>query len=47
MMGRPIEWDHEGVTESGRASGIDDDGALLMTIATGTLRIVSGEVRWV
>jgi BirA family biotin operon repressor/biotin-[acetyl-CoA-carboxylase] ligase len=47
MMGRPIEWDREGVTESGHAAGIDEAGALLMKTASSTLRIVSGEVRWV
>jgi biotin-(acetyl-CoA carboxylase) ligase len=46
MMGRPIEWDHDGVTESGHAAGIDEAGALLLKTASSTLRIVSGEVRW-
>ena len=47
MMDRPIEWDHDGMTESGHAAGIDEAGALLMRTASTTLRIVSGEVRWI
>jgi BirA family biotin operon repressor/biotin-[acetyl-CoA-carboxylase] ligase len=47
MMGKAIEWDHEGTTESGRAVGIDEAGALLMDTGGGIIRIVSGEVRWI
>jgi BirA family biotin operon repressor/biotin-[acetyl-CoA-carboxylase] ligase len=47
LMGRPIEWDHDGAVESGVAAGIDDYGALLMNTEGRTIRIVSGEVRWV
>jgi BirA family biotin operon repressor/biotin-[acetyl-CoA-carboxylase] ligase len=46
MMDRAIEWEHHGTVERGRASGIDETGALLMTTETGVIRIISGEVRW-
>jgi BirA family biotin operon repressor/biotin-[acetyl-CoA-carboxylase] ligase len=46
MLGKDIEWEHDGVVERGRAQGIDEAGALLMDTSAGVLRIVSGEVRW-
>lgn len=46
MLGRPVEWAHEGTVERGVADGIDDTGALLMRTGTGVIRIVSGEVQW-
>jgi BirA family biotin operon repressor/biotin-[acetyl-CoA-carboxylase] ligase len=40
--GTRVEWDgHRGVT-----AGIDDHGALLVTTATGTERVIAGELHW-
>jgi BirA family biotin operon repressor/biotin-[acetyl-CoA-carboxylase] ligase len=40
--GTAVEWDgHRGVT-----AGIDDHGALLVTTATGTERVIAGELHW-
>lgn len=46
MLGKDIEWEHDGIIERGRTGGIDEAGALLMNTATGVVRIISGEVRW-
>jgi BirA family biotin operon repressor/biotin-[acetyl-CoA-carboxylase] ligase len=46
-MGKPITWEHDGRVETGRATGIDAAGALLMQTDGGAVRIASGEVRWV
>lgn len=46
MLGRRVEWDSASGRLSGLAVNIDDDGALIVTGASGTLRIRSGEVRW-
>lgn len=45
-LGRQIEWAHDGMIESGRMGGVDAAGALLMETPTGTIRVLSGEVRW-
>jgi biotin-(acetyl-CoA carboxylase) ligase len=46
MLNRRVEWESGGTRHSGFAENIDDDGALIVKGATGTLRIRSGEVRW-
>jgi BirA family biotin operon repressor/biotin-[acetyl-CoA-carboxylase] ligase len=46
MMGRQIEWEHQGIVERGRAHGIDEAGALLVDTGTGIVRIISGAVQW-
>jgi BirA family biotin operon repressor/biotin-[acetyl-CoA-carboxylase] ligase len=46
MLGRRVEWESVGGRYTGRAEDIDHDGALIVTGAEGTLRIRSGEVRW-
>ena len=46
MLGRRVEWDSSGARHTGLAENIDDDGALIVTGTSGTLRIRSGEVRW-
>jgi BirA family biotin operon repressor/biotin-[acetyl-CoA-carboxylase] ligase len=41
-VGTPVEWDgRRGVTD-----GIDDMGALLVKTATGTERVIAGELHW-
>jgi BirA family biotin operon repressor/biotin-[acetyl-CoA-carboxylase] ligase len=44
--GSRVRWDTASGPRSGIASGIDDDGALLVQVAGRTERIISGEVRW-
>jgi BirA family biotin operon repressor/biotin-[acetyl-CoA-carboxylase] ligase len=46
LLGRRVEWESDGRTERGVAGDIDDDGALLVRTAAGTVRVSSGEVRW-
>jgi len=46
MLGRRVEWEAAGETQTGLAENIDDDGALIVKVNAGTLRIRSGEVRW-
>jgi BirA family biotin operon repressor/biotin-[acetyl-CoA-carboxylase] ligase len=46
MLGRRVEWESAGGRHTGLAENIDNDGALIVTGADGTLRIRSGEVRW-
>ena len=46
MLGRPVECDVAGAKHTGLAENIDDDGALIVTAPGGTLKIRSGEVRW-
>jgi BirA family transcriptional regulator, biotin operon repressor / biotin---[acetyl-CoA-carboxylase] ligase len=46
MLGRRVEWEAAGVRQTGLAENIDDDGALIVKMSAGTLRIRSGEVRW-
>jgi BirA family biotin operon repressor/biotin-[acetyl-CoA-carboxylase] ligase len=45
-LGRRVEWDASGVRLSGVAAGIDAIGALLVRTATGTERVIAGEVQW-
>src|SRR4029453_2194890 len=46
VLGRRVEWESAGERQSGLAENIDDDGALVVKVGTGTLKIRSGEVRW-
>jgi BirA family transcriptional regulator, biotin operon repressor / biotin---[acetyl-CoA-carboxylase] ligase len=46
MLGRRVEWESAGERHTGLAENIDDDGALIVKVGDGTLRIRSGEVRW-
>lgn len=46
MLGRRVEWESAGERHTGLAENIDDDGALIVKVGAGTLRIRSGEVRW-
>jgi BirA family biotin operon repressor/biotin-[acetyl-CoA-carboxylase] ligase len=46
MLGRRVEWESAGECHTGLAENIDDDGALIVKVRTGTLRITSGVVRW-
>jgi len=46
MLGRRVEWESAGTRHTGRAENIDEDGALIVTVGSGSLRIRSGEVRW-
>ena len=46
MLGRRVEWESAGERHTGTAENIDDDGALIVKVGAGTLRIRSGEVRW-
>jgi len=45
-LGRPVEWGEGPSPGRGIAETIDDTGALLVRTASGTERIISGEVRW-
>jgi len=47
MLGRCIEWESADGRQTGLAENIDDDGALIVKVGAGTIRIRSGEVRWV
>ena len=47
MLGRRVEWESDGATERGVAEDIGDDGALLVRTGAGTVRVSSGEVRWI
>jgi len=46
MLGRRVEWESAGKRHIGIAEDIDDDGALIVKVGAETLRIRSGEVRW-
>lgn len=46
MLGRRVEWEWAGTRHTGLAENIDEDGALIVTVGSGSLRIRSGEVRW-
>jgi biotin-(acetyl-CoA carboxylase) ligase len=45
-VGAPIECDAPGGRISGVASGIADDGALLVRVGDKVERVISGEVLW-
>ena len=46
-FGRRIEWEAGGTIQHGIAHDIDLEGALLVRTASGLVRVVSGEVRWI
>ena len=46
-FGRRIEWDAEGVAQRGVAQDVDTAGALLVSTDAGTMRVISGEIRWI
>jgi BirA family biotin operon repressor/biotin-[acetyl-CoA-carboxylase] ligase len=46
MLGRRVEWESAGRRQIGLAENIDADGALVVKVGAETLRIRSGEVRW-
>jgi BirA family biotin operon repressor/biotin-[acetyl-CoA-carboxylase] ligase len=46
VLGRRVEWESAGQRQIGLAENIDDDGALVVKVGAQTLRIRSGEVRW-
>jgi BirA family biotin operon repressor/biotin-[acetyl-CoA-carboxylase] ligase len=46
MLGRRVEWESAGERHTGLAENIDDDGSLIVRVGGHTLRIRSGEVRW-
>jgi BirA family transcriptional regulator, biotin operon repressor / biotin---[acetyl-CoA-carboxylase] ligase len=46
VLGRRVEWESAGQRQSGLAENIDDDGALVVKVGAQTVRIRSGEVRW-
>jgi len=45
-MGRHVEWDDGAGVMSGVAQDIDATGALLVRVGKETVRVISGEVRW-
>lgn len=45
-LGRRVEWDGANGMLSGIAVTVDDSGALLVRLASGDDRVISGEVRW-
>jgi BirA family biotin operon repressor/biotin-[acetyl-CoA-carboxylase] ligase len=45
-LGRRVEWESVGELQTGIAENIDDDGALIVRVGAGTIKIRSGEVRW-
>jgi BirA family transcriptional regulator, biotin operon repressor / biotin---[acetyl-CoA-carboxylase] ligase len=46
LLGRVVEWDAQDGARQGIAEGIDQTGALVVRTGDGTVRVVSGEVRW-
>jgi BirA family transcriptional regulator, biotin operon repressor / biotin---[acetyl-CoA-carboxylase] ligase len=47
MLGRAVEWDARDGVRQGVAEGVDGSGALLVRSGDGTVRVISGEVRWI
>lgn len=45
-VGRPIEWHTPDGVKRGATAGLDDSGALLVTTARGTERVLAGELIW-
>jgi BirA family biotin operon repressor/biotin-[acetyl-CoA-carboxylase] ligase len=45
-MGRQVEWDADRGVRHGVAHDIDRHGALLVRVDNDTVRVISGEVRW-
>jgi BirA family biotin operon repressor/biotin-[acetyl-CoA-carboxylase] ligase len=46
IVGRPIEWDADGGTGRGIVEAVDDDATLVVRTEAGSVRLISGEVRW-
>ena len=46
MLGRPVEWDTRDGVGRGVAEDVDRSGALVVRGRHGTVRVISGEVRW-
>lgn len=46
-VGAPVEWDAPSGVRSGRTLGVDDDGALRVSVDGGVERIISGTLRWI
>jgi BirA family transcriptional regulator, biotin operon repressor / biotin---[acetyl-CoA-carboxylase] ligase len=46
LLGRTVEWDERGSVRQGAAEDVDESGALLVRTSEGTVRVISGEVRW-
>ena len=44
-LGRPVEW-NDGSARQGVAEDVDEHGSLIIRTGTGTVRIISGELRW-
>jgi BirA family biotin operon repressor/biotin-[acetyl-CoA-carboxylase] ligase len=44
--GAAVEWDTQSGNRSGKTAGIEDDGALRVTVNGTTERIISGTLRW-
>ena len=44
-LGRPVEW-NDGLLRQGIARDVDAHGALIIETEGGTVRIISGELRW-
>ena len=44
-LGRPVEWS-DGTVRRGVAEDVDEHGSLIIRTETGTIRIISGELRW-
>jgi BirA family transcriptional regulator, biotin operon repressor / biotin---[acetyl-CoA-carboxylase] ligase len=47
MLGRRVQWDSAGAVHEGTAERVDDEGALIVKTETGSVRVISGEVRWI
>lgn len=44
-LGRPVEW-NDGSARQGVAEDVDEHGSLIIRTGAGTIRIISGELRW-
>jgi BirA family biotin operon repressor/biotin-[acetyl-CoA-carboxylase] ligase len=45
-QGAPVEWDAPSGARAGRTAGVDDDGALRVSVDGALERIISGTLRW-
>jgi BirA family transcriptional regulator, biotin operon repressor / biotin---[acetyl-CoA-carboxylase] ligase len=46
LLGRSVEWDSRDGVLHGVAEDVDDAGALVVRTPEGSVRVISGEVRW-
>ena len=46
-FGRAVEWESGGTIHRGVVQDIDEEGALLVRTSGATVRVMSGEVRWI